>query len=31
MTNGVLDRLARHMRPDEFEDQDQPRSEPVTG
>lgn len=31
MTNGVLDRLARHMRPDEFEGEGQPRSEPVAG
>lgn len=31
MANGVLDRLARSLRPDEFEDQGSPRSEPVAG
>lgn len=31
MTNGVLDRLARSLRPEEFEDQGSPRSEPVAG
>ncbi len=31
MTNGVLDHLARSLRPEEFEDQGWPRSEPVAG